>query len=414
MRTLQRCLGIVALPLLLVGSAGLHAQTTAGVGTVLVIPIVAQTGSYSSEVFVRNPNAVAITVNVKFHEAKQSSQPGLRSCSNLVLAAGQTLPLTVGTQCTLAAGSHFGMLVLEDGASEKINYFAAFARSQTPGGNGFSTEAYPAGNFSGAAAGVQGLKRQASAPIYQTNCFVGALGEAVDYQIQLFNGATGVQIGGNVTGSLLPYEMNRHLDIFAAAGAPAGDYSNARVTINNTNAGEPAFVGFCTVQESTFFGADFRIAKSADALDNRQRRLACYSSDDCATANTVNPTQITDVTRKNIHYFLIAHPDYVKCELVSDRLADLEIQLRGPGDVFLAPVFATAPPYSSGGNNLTSFYIFTGHRNAINGGNATRWYIDASFREGGNTAVPINYGIVCHSGNGISIPWYRASDVDNF
>jgi hypothetical protein len=124
---------------------------------------------------------------------------------------------------------------------------------------------------------------------------------------------------------------------------------------------------------------------------------------------------ISDITNKSIHYLLIAQPDYVKCELVSPRLADLEMQLRGPGgDTFLAPVFATSPPYSSGGNNQTSFYVFTGDRNAVNSGFTTRWFIDVSFREGGNTTTPIFYGIVCHSGNGVSVPWFRAFASDNF
>ena len=34
-------------------------------------------------------------------------------------------------------------------------------------------------------------------------------------------------------------------------------------------------VSFCTVQESTFFGADFRIGKSTDARNDGQRRVAC-------------------------------------------------------------------------------------------------------------------------------------------
>ena len=131
--------------------------------------------------------------------------------------------------------------------------------------------------------------------------------------------------------------------------------------------------------------------------------------------STIQPPAISDVTQKNIHWLILAQPDYVKCELVSTRLADLEMQLRGPGDVFASPPFPSAPPYSSGGNGLTSFYIFTGHRGeALTLGTDTRWFIDVSFREGGNTAVPINYGITCRSGNGVTVPWFRATAPDDF
>lgn len=409
----------ILLACLLLPGAAAHASTTAGAGTVMVIPVVAQTTSYTTEVTVYNPQSASITLNVKFYEAKTSFSPGLKTCTQVTAASGRSVAFSIAAQCAGLIDltkNHHGMLILEDSAAEKVNYFFAYSRSQTPGGNGFSVSAFPIGNFSGQNARILGLKRQAGAPIYQTNCFVGALGEAVDYSINLNDGSTGAAIGNAVTGSLLPYEMNRHLDIFAAAAAPAGDYSNVRATFNNTNAGEPAFVALCTVQESTFFGADFRIAMSLDALDQRQKRLMCYAQDTCGTVTTNGPPQITDITKKLVHSFLIAQPDYIKCELVGTRIADLEMQLRGPGgDPFLAPVFATSPPYDSGGNNKASFYIFTGDRNAVNGGTATRWFIDVSYREGSaNNSVPIDYGITCYSGNGVSVPWTRGSATDDF
>jgi hypothetical protein len=399
---------------LALAAGNLWAQTTAGSGTVIVIPIAAETASFTTEVLVRNASGTAMTLNVLFYEARTSAVPGLRPCNDFALAASQNLPLTVAGQCTLGPGSHHGMLILQDAAVEKTHLFYAYSRSQTPAGAGFSVEGYPAGNFSSQSASVLGLKRTATGAKYLSNCFVGALGETVDYRLTLLRGTDNAQIGVPITGTLQPHEMIRHFDVFTAAGAPAGDYDNVRALFEVTTSTGPALVGFCTVQESVTFGADFRIAKSREAQDQRQRRLTCYSSDDCVNANTVAPTQITDAGRKSIHYFLIAQPDYVKCDLVSDRLADLEMQLRGPGDVFAAPVFATAAPYSSGGNGKTSFYVFTGNRAAIADGVATRWFIDVSFREGGNATMPINYGIVCHSGNGVSVPWYRTSDVDNF
>lgn len=398
------------------------AATTAGAATVQVIPVVAQTDSYESEIFVRNPNDAALQINVRFYEAQNSATPGQRSCSPLTLSAQQTIAIKLGTQCALGAGSHFGMLILESADAEKTRFFYAYNRTQTPGGNGFSIESFPIGNFSGAASGANGLKRQAAAPVYQSNCFVGALGEPVDYVIRLRDSSNN-QLGSDVTGSLQPYQMIRYLDIFAAAGlGTTDDYSVVRATFDNTNAGDPAYIAFCTVQESTFFGADFRIAKSEDALDYAKRRRVCYSQNGCGGGVITGPgqTDIASAANKNVHYFIVSAPDYVKCELVSPQLANLEIQLRGPGDTFASPRFSlpagyTGAPYTAGGDNQTSFYVFTGHRNAFNGGVSTRLFVDVSYREGsGAAAFPIVYGMTCFSGNGISIPWYRGSATDDF
>ncbi len=406
---------------LLLVAAPVFANTTAGAGSVQVIPVVVKSSSYESEIFVRNPNNVALQVDVKFYEANTSSVPGQRACNPLVLAPQQTIAMTLSTQCTLGAGNHHGMLILENAAFEKTLFFYAYNRTQTPSGNGFSVESFPIGNFSGGGSGANGLKRQAAAPVYQTNCFVGALGEPVDYVIRLWD-SNNSQLGSDVTGSLQPYQMIRHLDIFAAAGlGTSGDYSVVRATFDNTNGGDPAFVGFCTVQESTFFGADFRIAKSSDALDNAKRRSTCYSQSPCGTAITgAGSTSLANSTTKFIHQIIVSAPDYIKCELVSTQLANLEMRLRGPGDTFLAPLFALPPgytngPYTAGGDNQTSFYIFTGHRNAFNGGVSTRLFIDVGYREGSGAATfPLEYGMTCYAGNGITVPWVRASTTDDF
>ncbi len=172
----------------------------------------------------RNPGAASLTLNVRFYDALFPPAPGLRPCTQFVVPAGQTLSFTLDTRCTVNPGdSPFGLLILEDAATPKINLFQAFTRVQNPSGIGFSDEGFPIGNFSGqAASGAPGLKRQAAAPGYTSNCFVGALGEAVDYSLSLFDGATGVALGSPITGSLVPFQSVRFSDVFAAAGAPAG------------------------------------------------------------------------------------------------------------------------------------------------------------------------------------------------
>jgi hypothetical protein len=229
-------------------------------GTAVVLPVVAQTSSYGTEVFVRNANGQQLTLNVNFFEADNSAAPGQRPCGSLTIPASATRQLTVGAQCALGAGSHFGMLVLEDAADPQTQGFTAYSRSQTPAGVGFSVEGFPVASVTAQTVAVEGLKRTSAAPRYLANCFIGALGAALDYSIVLESG-DGVQIGSPLTGSLQANHLVRYLDVLAAAGAPAGDYSGVRARFSQTAPGDSPMLGFCTVQESVTFSADFRIAK---------------------------------------------------------------------------------------------------------------------------------------------------------
>ena len=237
----------------------------------------------------------------------------------------------------------------------------------------------------------------------------------MDYTLTLFDGTTNAVVG-LISGSLVPFQSVRFLDVFAAAGTPPGDRVNIRAGFTVTTADvAPALVGFCTVQENNTFGADFRIAKSRDAYGNREKRLVCYGSD-CVTVNPVNPTQIPDATTKNIHAMFVEQPDYVQCQLLSPHPEDLQIRIRGPGDVFSSPVWPSTPPFSSGGAGLTSFYIFTGYRSAVQFGVATRWFIDVGFNTTSGVAadLPVPYGITCISGNGVSVPYFTTSAALDF
>lgn len=411
----------VLFPLTLAGPA--VAQTSVGSGTVVVIPTAANLSTYSTEVIVRNPNANAMTVNVRYYQSNDGTPPaGLRACSQLSLPALTTLTFDLGTQCGLnTTGQNFGMFFLEDAASPKVNPFFAYSRAQVPTGIGFSVEGFPVGNFSGAPANVLGLKVTAAAPNYLSNCFIASLGESVDYQIRLWQGGVSPEtpIGNPITGSLGPYQTHRILDVFAAAlGVPTrstADFANVRANFTTTTLGNPAFIGFCTLESSANGAADFRIAKSDDGFDVRQARLACYGQDSCSsgTVSATDPATITNVSLKNIHYMIIDQPDFVKCDLVGDAtaLAALEITLRGPGSPLGAPVFVlpagyNASPYTSGGSGQTGFYVYTGEKSTISSGATTRWYIDVQRKSTSSATGPFNYGITCRSGNGVSVPWF--------
>ena len=51
--------------------------------TTVVVPVVAKTASYSTEVYVRNPNPAPLALDVKFLEASTSSVPGPLPCTRL-------------------------------------------------------------------------------------------------------------------------------------------------------------------------------------------------------------------------------------------------------------------------------------------------------------------------------------------
>jgi hypothetical protein len=142
--------------------------------------------------------------------------------------------VTVASQCTLGAGGHFGYVLLTSSASNK--WFFAYARTSNPQGIGFSVEGFPIGHLGGGDpfSEVGGIKRKAatgSSPEFQSNCFVATLDDAVDYQIDVDDG-NGT---GTLTGTLAPFQLQRYLDIYAMAGAPAGDHDNTTVTFSKTD-----------------------------------------------------------------------------------------------------------------------------------------------------------------------------------
>src|SRR6185312_17183052 len=253
-----------------------QAQTTAASGTVIVLPLASNIpGAYATTVFVRNPASnPQITVNVRYYQSDSAGPPGTGAsyvCSQLTIPSNHLATFDLATQCTFPGpgADNFGFIVLEDATGTyKTNRFFAYSRTETTNGNGFSVEGFPVGNFSASQADSIGLKQTPStAPHYKSNCFVAALGEPVNYQVLLYN-ANGSLISTNsISGSLGAYHSIRILDVFNAAGL-SGNQSNVRATF--TNSLNSAMVGYCTLETTDNGSADFRVAKSAEASDNRQ------------------------------------------------------------------------------------------------------------------------------------------------
>jgi hypothetical protein len=415
-----RCIGIAVLSLL-PGSA--LALATDGASSSIVFPLVAKTSSFETEVFVQNPNAQAISIDVLYYEANNLPSPGLKSCTFLSLPAFSTTSFTLGAQCTsLGAGSHFGLLVLRDRAAQKINVFYAYSRVQhVSTRQGFSVEGFPENVFSGREGWVVGAKRIAASvpptqaqPGYQTNCFVASLGEGFSYRIRLHLATDNTEIASIPDAALPaatlgPYQIVRYLDVFEQAGLPPGDLANIVVSFNNTDpAGtEPAVIGYCTLQDNLSLGADFRIAKSIDAFNNTQRKLRCRGVSDAAcTTLTVPATfEIPNAGTKLVFSMFLNHPDFLRCDIVGPSAAQLEMRLHGPDGAVVA-----------GGNDLSTFYYATGPRNSVAGTNGTQafWSLDVSPREGTPPAFPAGFGLKCQSGSGIHLSNAPSGAADDF
>jgi hypothetical protein len=227
----------------------------------LSLPIVAQTPSYASTIFVHNPGATTIGINFTYQGATTSATPGTTTCQTLQVAPGNVVKISLGELCALNAGSNFGALIT--GYSSWT--YALYSRVETPSGNGFSIEGMLDSTCCGAIREVIGLRRQAAAPTFQSNCFMqnseGRVGRVV---VTLASG-TGELIATQIF-DLQSNEFIRLLDVFSALNAAAGDYDNVRASFESivpVGGGTPIpFVASCTVQNSTSFDADFRVAKA--------------------------------------------------------------------------------------------------------------------------------------------------------
>ena len=110
-----------------------------------------------------------------------------------------------------------------------------------------------------------GLRRQAAAPSYQGNCFIQNAEGRVGRVVVTLASGTGQLIASRIY-DLQSNEFIRLLDVFSTLNAPAGDYDNIRASFESivpVGGGSPVgFLASCTVQNSTSFDADFRVAKS--------------------------------------------------------------------------------------------------------------------------------------------------------
>jgi hypothetical protein len=378
-------------------------------GTELIIPDVASTVSFSTEITLKDESGGSNTVTMQFVEAQSSSSPGVKSCSSIPLGAFQVTTVTLAGNCGLVAGSHFGYVLLKASASNK--WFFAYSRTSNPQGIGFSVEGYPIGHIGGgdAFSEIGGVKRKAatgSSPAYQTNCFVATLDDPVDYAIDV-DDANG---SGSVVGTLGAFQIERYLDIYTAAGAPAGDHDNTTVTFEKLDPSQfpNTLIGFCTVQDNTSFGADFRIAKTLNEADPGKFRLNCMgvsfgsAQGTCSSSLTPSAPEVPNATTKVRMITRIHAPDTVNCSIVSGS-ANLEMRLVRDSDGAVV----------AGGSGFTSLTYSTGKRSAIGGGFHQYYWLEVG-AQNATGSFPIPFGIKCTSGNGMADPLQVQTATDDF
>ena len=397
-------------------SGGALAQTTDGYHSIQIFPVVVDTASFTQRFNFRNPNDVQVSITPKYYPA-QGTSSGILTCPDIVIQGGKTATFTSLRQIcpSLAAGSQFGFLYTSELSPSSLPY-AGFSRVANPQGNGFSVEAFPAHTFTSADSVINGLRRRAASgpnPAFQTNCFIGNLNEVTasgpsttPVEYTLYNSASTVIGSGTV--NLAPGAYVRLLDVFAAGGAALGDYDDAQmkvVELNNTvDLGEPGIISFCTVQDNTSFGADFRIAKqevgnggmaypgdSLGAQDNHVARETLVDADAVGRA-----FEIGTGASANTHVIYFRHPDYVQCEVINPSTGlravagyGLEIRLLDPDGVVVA-----------GGDNITGWSdVFLGDKTERNGGANTRYTVEVEDSQV-NTGAVRAYKLHCRSGSG--------------
>lgn len=361
------------------------AQSPNGFASIVHIPVVVNSGTFQSTIFVHNPSGTATDVQMNYYGATGTASAGTVDCGVHSIPAGTTAEFDFGTVCPLLGASNFGNMRIWE-TDPSVKPIAAYTRVQSFSGNGFSIEGFPIGNFSNdvGASVTLGLRRQAAAPIYQTNCFVSSIGEAVTVDMALFDGSN-VQLGTTQTIAVGANDTTRLLDVFTAAGALEGDYSNVRAEFrqNIATVGNPSFSAFCTVQNSTSFDADFRVAKTIAPDDE----TSLYSTNQ--PKDGLGGLLSIPAGGKAVFGFFLKHPDFISCRIVGGNADNTEIQLRTPTGTIVA-----------GGDDINEFgEYFTGEKGAVNNGTNGMWTLEVGSRDGAGIDAT-KYNVQCATGNG--------------
>ena len=411
-------LASAAAGLLLLGTAHTaQAQTTDGYHTIQVFPLVVDTASFAQRFNFTTPNFYPVTLKTKFFPSRETAQAaaGPLECLDVVVPANDaTVVPSLRALCPGLPEGHsaFGFLHVQsapssDGMYGDIPVFAAFSRVANPLGNGFTVESFAAHTFTAGTAVVNGLRRLAAtsnSPAFQTNCFVGNINvldpesESGTRRFVYELGQGGQKWNGFI--DLAAGEHVRMLDVFKEAGAPDGDFNDAYFIVRPqdlASVDRPGLMSFCTVQDNTSYGADFRVGKTAYGTMGIGSNDGMAAREIMSTADVQGRVfEIGPGNSANTHIVYMKHPDTVQCRLLDP--------------VSGAPLTAAAglemrasdsdQEEAEGGNNATGTgVLYTGDKVDSHGGFNNRYLIEVESNET-NTAATRKYGMYCSSGSG--------------
>ena len=408
----MRWLAIASLGLAM--AAPVAAQSTDGYHAIQVLPVVVDTASFTQRISLHNHSTLSVTLTPTYYPADGTVEAASSDCS-LIVVPGKS-EVTVGSLrqlCPhLAAGSAFGMLLLRSGTPRT---FAVHSRVSNAAGAGFSVEAFPANDFSGATTVVTGLRRRAAsagAPAFQTNCFVGNLptfSQATPANTQVtLNVRNAGALVGSTTLSLAPGKLVRMLDVFAAVGDAANEYDQA--TAEFIPAGRTGVVSFCTVQDNTSFGADFRIGKQVQGTGVFQTMFEVGRIREVAVSGMLHfngttpslvPYQIQPGPNGNTHFLYFRHPDVINCTLMHPTTNQVATPDYGLEMRLLTRINDTAQwEPVAGGDMVTSFAnVYLGDKHERGNGGDTIYMLQVE-SNGLNEGVLRPYKFRCASGSG--------------
>ena len=403
-------------PLLLLLAATAAAQTTDGFHASQVFPVVVDNLSFVSRFAFRNPNPTPVTISATYYPAQTVVPATVMACPSFVVNPGADRIFTsLRELCPgLDPSTQFGMLYTISVGGSPAAVYSAYSRVSNPLGNGFTVEGFAPNEFTSATSSVAGLRRLANAPGInpetQSNCFVGNLPElapngvapVTPFTVTLYDSA-GAQLGSTVVFNLAPGKIARLSDVFAAVGAPPGNYDGARAEFFESGPEEPGMVAFCTVQDNTSFGADFRIAKQEvpdgsigfGAQDGHAQRVTNASED---VLGRPFELAVGSANSSNTHVMAFKHPDWIQCRLLdlfgAEAPPSYGLEMRLVSENGLVVI--------AGGTGVVAFgRTYLGDKTDRNQGANTRYLLQVE-ANGSNTGSSRAYSLRCESGSGHS------------
>ena len=398
-------------------------QSTDGYFSMQVVPVVVDTALFAQRFTFQNAQETDLSLKIKYFPATGTTATAIQCPALFVALGGQRTITSLRALCpALPAGSQFGFLTITDQSpvNTGMNVFSVYTRVSNAAGAGFSVEGFPATTFTSADATITGLRRLAAtsgAPAYQTNCFFANMDRLdgqppVDMSVHyaLYDSTNFLHGAGDL---VLPAGgFVRYLDIFAQAGSPAGDHNDWWMRVNPTNRAVGAgLIAFCTVQDNTSFGADFRIAKMAAAVTPLSGGMPTVGAKDLlATRNIVRdhdrlgrPFEIPPGSFSNTHVLYVRQPDFINCELINPATGLRALPAYG---LEMRVADSTDESTVLGGNNAvvlpeTGQSIYIGDKpGGSDGASANAWPIIEVESNEQNTAANRPYTLHCRSGNG--------------